>query len=297
MRVKLGAIVALVAAMAVAGVALAASGPSDAGPSAVSHRGLATREASRLIAAIQIPGQLAPVAPEPESTSALVGLNRAIGPVMVQRSGSWSVPRSAAAVRAYLASHPPPGTRPARPGRLIFVATHDPEGVAAARLTLTVVSTGPRSSAVHADALVRWLVARSADERVPAGARELEIMRGPVRHAPSLVVRVTAPARIARLRALLNRLAVVQPGRVYHCPAQVPEVPVVSFVFRAGGPGSRVVAVATEEADVRSPSTACDALQLTVDGRRQTPLLGGYRLLRRASALLGRRLWTRPYAA
>jgi hypothetical protein len=294
---KLGAILTLVVVTAAVVVVLVASGPSDADSSTVSHHATATREAGRLIAAIRIPGEVVTAASEPESTDALAGLSRAVGPVTVERSGAWSVPRSAVAVRAFLDAHPPPGTRPARAGSLRFVAVHEPTGLAGASLVLTVVATGPRSSAVHADALVRWLVARSRSERVPSGAHALEITRGPMGHAPSLVIRVTAPAQIARIRTLLDRLAPVQPGHVYHCPAQFAQVPVVSFVFRTGGARSRVLAVATEQADVRSPTTACDAMHFTVAGHAQTPLLGGYRLLRQVSALLGRRLWTRPYAA
>jgi hypothetical protein len=72
---------------------------------------------------------------------------------------------------------------------------------------------------------------------------------------------------------------------------------VVSFVFESGGAHSRVLGVATEQADVRSPTTACDAMHFSARGRAQAPLLGGYRLLRQVSALVGRRLWTRLYAA
>jgi len=113
---------------------------------------------------------------------------------------------------------------------------------------------------------------------------------------------VTAPARIARIRTLLDALPRVQPGLVYHCPVQVPEVPVVRFAFRtqagaAGRTPSRVLALASERADVGARPTACNALRFTVAGRARTPLLGGHRLLRQVSALLGRRLWTRPYAA
>jgi hypothetical protein len=296
-RVKLGAIVMLVVASAAVVVVLVASGSSDADSSTVSHRALATREAGRLIAAVRIPGEVATAASEPESADAVAGLSRATGPVTVGHSGAWSVSRSAAAVRAFLDAHPPPGTHLAPGASLTFVPIHGPAGLASASLALTVVATGPRSSAVHAEALVRWLVARSPAELVPSGAHELEITRGPMGHAPSLLIGVSAPTQIARIRTLLDRLAPVQPGRVYHCPAQFAQVPVVSFLFRTGGPRSRVLAVATEQADVRSPTTACDAIHFTVGGHALTPLLGGYRLLRQVSALLGRRLWTPPYAA
>jgi hypothetical protein len=296
-RVKLGAVVTLAVVIAATVAVLVVSGSSDADPSTVSHRALAGQEARTLVAAVRLPGAVVPASSEPETGSALAGLSRATGPVTVGRSSDWSVPRSAAAVRAFLAAHPPRGTRPSPGAALTFVPIRGHRGIARATLVLTVVAIGPQSSAVHADALVRWLVTRSPASRIPETAREVEITRGPQGRKPSLVIDVTAPAQIARIRAMVNRLPLVQPGHVYHCPAQFPEVPVVSFVFRAGGSHSRVLATATEQADVRSPTTACDAMHLTVAGRAQAPLLGGYRLLRQVSALLGRRLWTAPYAA
>lgn len=295
-RVKLGAIPAV--AVAATLIALLASGLSDAAPSTVSRRALAAREAQRLIAAVRLPGGVgAATAGGAEATGALAGLDPATGPDMVERSGNWTLPVSAAAVRAFLDTHPPRGTRRVRGGLLVYLPADGPLGLAAARLELTVLPAGPRTSTVRAEARVRWLAARSPAERVPSGARELVITRGPIGRAPSLVIRVTAPARIARVRTLLDRMAPVQAGRIYHCPTQFPQVPVVRFVFHSGVRGGRVLAVATQQADVRSPTTACDAMRFTVAGRPRTPLLGGYRLLRQVSAVVGHRLWTRPYAA
>jgi hypothetical protein len=299
-RAKLGTILAFGAVTAAALTVLLASGPSDAASDSVSRHAVATREARRLIAAVRVPRAVASTPSGSEARSALAGIVRATGPEAVQHSAGWTVPASAASVRAFLDAHPPRGTRRAPGSALTFVAVGGPRGLALARVVLTVVATGAHTSAVHARALVRWLVARSPSERVPAGARELEITRGPPGRPPTLVIDVTAPARVARIAALLDRLAPVQPGRVYHCPAQFAQVPVVSFVFhgraRQTGPGP-LLAVASEQADVRSPTTACDAMRFTVAGRRRTPLLGGGRLLRQVGALLGRRLWLSRYAA
>lgn len=297
-RMKLGAILTLAAAAAAVVIVLLASGSSDAAPGAVSHRALAARVAQRLIAAVRLPGAaVAPAAAGAPGGAALADLDRATGPDTVERSGSWTVPASAAAVRAFLEANPPRGTRRARGGSLTYLPTRGPLGLAASRLELIVLPAGPRTSTVHAEARVRWLVARSPAERVPSGARALVITRGALGRMPSLVIRITAPARIARIRTLLDRLSPVQPGRVYHCPARFPQEPVVRFIFRSGVRDGRVLAVATQQADVRSPTTACDAMRFTVAGRARTPLLGGSRLLRQVSALLGRRLWTAPYAA
>jgi hypothetical protein len=278
-------------------VLLGLTGSSGAAARSESSRVAAGREAGRLLTAVRLP---APAPPASAAGEAPDGLARIIGagaPNVAARSASWRVPEPTAAVRAFLAAHPPGGTFPAPGTALSFAPLRLGRGLASARLSLTVLSAGPRTSVVVAEARVRWLMPRPATERVPAGAAELEILRGPRGARPSLVVRVTSRARIARIRALLDRLPPVQPGVVYHCPAQVPEVPVVRFIFRTGGGRARVLAVAGEQADVRSPTTACDAMSFSLAGRAQTPLLGGFRLLRQVSALLGRRLWTVPYAA
>ena len=295
-HIRLAALLTLAATSAAVIIVLLVSGPSDADSGTVPHRALAGHEANRLIAAVRLPHGAVPVTSRTASATALASIDRA-APDVVERSRDWAVAEPAATVRAFLASHPPPGTRRTHAGALRFQAHSGLPQISAATLTLTVLATGARTSTVRAEARVRWLVTRSAAEQVPPEAHELVITRGPEDRMPTLRIRVTDPARIARIRALLDRLPPVQPGRVYHCPAQFPEIPVVRFVFRSGAAGSHVLAVATEPADVRSPTTACDALQLTLAGRAQAPLLGGYRLLRQVSALLGRRLWTAPYAA
>ena len=133
-RVKLGAILTLAVVTAAVVVVLVASGSSDADSSTVSHRVLATRAAGRLIGAVRIPGELVAAPAEPETASPIAGLSRAAGPVTVERSRDWSVPRSATAVRAFLRAHPPPGTRPARAGSLTFVPVQQRTGLANASL-------------------------------------------------------------------------------------------------------------------------------------------------------------------
>ena len=296
-RRTLEGVLILMAVAAGALVLLGLTGSSGAAARSESSGVAAGREAGRLLTAVRLP---APAPPASAAGEAPDGLARIIGagaPNVAARSASWSVPEPAAAVRAFLAAHPPGGTLPAPGTTLSFAPLRIGHGLASARLSLTVLFAGPRTTVVGAEARVRWLVPRPAPERVPADAAELEILRGPQGGPPSLVVRVTSRARIARIRALLDRLAPVQPGVVYHCPAQVPKVPVVRFIFRSGGERARVLAVAGEQADVRSPTTACDAMSFSLAGRAQTPLLGGFRLLRQVSALLGRRLWTAPYAA
>jgi hypothetical protein len=70
----------------------------------------------------------------------------------------------------------------------------------------------------------------------------------------------------------------------------------VSFIFRTheGGPA---LAVASEDADVVEPTTACNPLDFSIRGAARTPLLRGAALLRQVSRIVHHRLWLPPYAA
>jgi hypothetical protein len=292
-RLTLGAVLALLAAGIFAGVLFGSPGSSAAGPS---PRVRAQQEAERLITAVRLPG--AAVAPPSgtESASVLAVLNRAAGPTTVERSMGWRVAEAAGRLRTFLATHPPSGTRPA--GSLRFVAVRHLTGLTDESLVLTVLPVGRGASIVRAEAQVAWLVPRSPSERVPAAARRLEIIRAAAGGPPSLVIHVRSRRLVSQIARLLDDLPPVQPGPVYHCPAQFRQIPVVSFIFSSAGQAHpRVLARASEQADVRTRSSACAAVRFSVAGRSLTPLLGGHGFLRAVGALLGRRLWTAPYAA
>jgi hypothetical protein len=83
--------------------------------------------------------------------------------------------------------------------------------------------------------------------------------------------------------AMIDRLPIVQPGYIA-CPVLV-GAPVVTFSFRASRTG-RVLATASEPADVTEPTGACDALSFQTDVRAWPPLLHGARFLHRVDAML-----------
>jgi hypothetical protein len=276
---------------AVAVLLLGSSGSSAVDASSGSGHARAVRETAALVTGLALPRGATVAAAQSELST----LGRAVATDVVQRSQTWTVPEPASAVRSFLATHPPRGTVAVDPG-LTRVPGRLPRGIAAARLQITLVSTGRETTLVHADAQARWIVARAASERVPSSARELDITRGMPARRPGIVIHITSAARVNQIASLLDRLATVQPGAVYHCPAQVPGLAMVTFTFRAhrGGPA---LAQASEDADDVVPTTACDPLRVTIAGRAQTPLLGGATLLREISRMLGRRLWLAPYAA
>ncbi len=300
---KLGVAAALAAALAALAVTLLlATGSSPADSTTAARRTLAAHEVRRLLAELPLPartarpggqGAMAAGSATP-SQGALAGLGEAVASDVVQRGLTVTVKGDAATVRAYLLAHVPGDAR-ATDGGLGLVPRHLPGGLAAAGVRLTLAPAGPHATEVRAIGSARWLIARAASERVPPTARRLVITRGRPGHRPGLVLTVGGE-RMRRIAALLNGLATVQPGAVYHCPPAVVGLPRVTFTFRARS-GGRVLARASEDADVVSPTTACDAMRFAATGHEGAPLLGGAHLLREVSALVHRRLWLAPYAA
>jgi hypothetical protein len=84
--------------------------------------------------------------------------------------------------------------------------------------------------------------------------------------------------------ALIDALPIVQPVEIA-CPMMPLNGPTVTFTFRAGADGA-VLAQASQIA-FPGPATACDPMTLTINGRKQTPLLGGSGFLAASGRLLG----------
>jgi hypothetical protein len=61
--------------------------------------------------------------------------------------------------------------------------------------------------------------------------------------------------------------------------------PTVTFTFRAKS-GGAVLAQASQRVAV-GPTTACDPMSLSIEGRERTPLLGGSAFLATVGKLLG----------
>jgi hypothetical protein len=267
------------------------------------HRALAGREVRRLLNGVVLPAGATATDPRPlgDRGAPLPVAGGPRAPDVVVRGRTWRVPESVAVVTAFLRAHPPPGTAAAAAGAggaaaggLVDALVAPTRGLNSAELSFTLLADGPRATIVHVDAAVSWSVPRPSGEVVPAGVHELDILRGRPGGRAGIALRVTDP-QLSRIRRLIDALPTVQPGTV-DCPVAVTGLPVVTFVFRAAE-GGRPLAVARETADVVSPTTACDPLSFSVRGRARTPLLGGARLLRQVSRIVGRRLWLAPYAA
>ena len=302
-RVKVGALalflvaVAAVTAVVVLGLG-SGSSPAGSSPTEV-HRRLAVAQAASMLGGLRLPAgaRSATTSGGGVQTQTLQRIGTPSAPDVVTSVRTWTVPAPGGRVAAFLLAHPVPGFHASRPSaaRILFTANRLRAGLSAERITLALGhDRGPGTTTVVASAQATWIVARPASEVVPAGARVVDIVRGKPGHRPGIALKVTDP-QLSAIRRLIDALPTAQPG-VTSCPQRIVGLPQVSFIFRTheGGP---VLAVASEDADVTEPTTACDPLGFSIGGRARTPLLDGARLLRQVSRIVHHRLWLPPYAA
>jgi hypothetical protein len=132
-------------------------------------------------------------------------------------------------------------------------------------LVLTATQLPHGSTALRADAQVVWVTPRSSSDRIPAGARRLNVsvtseLKGNL--APQLPFSIGSAKRIEGVVALLNSLPAAQPG-TRSCPED---------------PGIRVrlafypKSTASPLAVARIDPYGCGGVQLTIGGRPQPPL-------------------------
>jgi hypothetical protein len=115
--------------------------------------------------------------------------------------------------------------------------------------------------------------------RVPSGVREIDV------RAPSGLVRVTDPAKVARIVHWFDRLPIAPRGRIF-CPLLV-RGPVITLAFRDNRSG--VLARARYDANAPNHSlvsTRCVPIAFSVHGLPRKLLVGG-RFLPRVERLLG----------
>jgi len=293
------------------GVAIAATAgtrATDAARSAASpprtiaeNEAAAHAEAEALLAQVPLPPGATPSATEPAGDDSLLA-RPAEGPPdtpnVVDDHDWWVLPGTPREALAYIKAREPAEARynfthgsgggPGEPQNEFMVFTWPPvAGVLDTRqLALEAVQLPGHSTGLRADAEVVWLTPRPASEVIPAGAR---VMRISVLDVIALKIKqrplvVTNPRRIARVVALLNALPAWQPG-VSGCP---------------NDSGVRVRLVLrlrrhlTPQAVADINPEGCGGVALTIAGKRQPALEGGFALMAKIERVLGIRLDLRP---
>jgi len=283
------------ATLAVSGAALVFVVSAPAATSRANRR-VAERDAAVLVARVRLPLGATCIAGGPPGQPRQPMAARPAGVRLVTRRSWWRVPGTFAAVVMYIRRHVPAGANWEGPGiasglgigpnESVTFAWPAVPGVLGLRgLVATVTELPSGQIAVSADAEVQWIIPRPATEQIPAGLGALDVTVGVPGAPPAVSVQTSDPRTVGRIRDLIDRLQIVQPGET-SCPALTAGEPLVTFSFREG-PGGPVVAAATELAQAREPTTACDPLDLQVRGRWEDPLLGGAAVVRDAQRLLG----------
>ena len=294
MRLRVTAGLTLTLAVLLVAAAASTLGATSLG----ANHAAAQRDAAGLLARVILPPAAMPTSEEPAGDDgALSGppVTQA-GVKVVDRHRWWTIPEPVSKVYGFVRSHVPPSAKLSTwsgpPGSVgapaaSFAAYAFPPGIGylpMRELAVAVVGLPGGSTGVRADAQVQWIIPRPRGERIPTRARILEVaVARPA--AAALVTRiVTDRRRVRRIAGLIDRLQTVQPEAI-NCPSFPTNAPVVTFTFRAatGGP---VLADASEPAYATEPTTPCDPMTITIQGRRWTPLLGGASVVHAAQEML-----------
>jgi hypothetical protein len=289
---RFAVIVGMVAALLVGGGA--AGGRSAARPIAPRNEIIARLDAELHLSHVALPASAARSRHEPGGDGGALAFPLSGPPAtpnVVAYHHWWVVlGASPAAVIQYVNAHPPRGGRfrvaasfglrgqPTLSG-IEFSWPTEPRRLGLRWLGVEAVALEDGSTGVRADSQVVWITVRSKSDHIPPGARRLvltttrfgRIIQGPLT--------VTSPGAIRRAVRLLNGLPAAQPGAAA-CPADFGSLIRLAFYARES-PGARPLAVA-----VVDPS-GCGLVRLTIRGRREPPLGGGFTLVKRLSRALG----------
>lgn len=197
-------------------------------------------------------------------------------PTLFYRHSFWKVHKPLGVVLAFVKAHPPRGAKldipscacgPVIGEDLAFSFPPLPRRVSSRVLSVELAPLAHGWTGIRVNASDVWVVARGADERVPAGVRAIEV-RDPHK---ALVHRFTGPRTVSRIVRWFDALGVVQPS-FYHCPSYVLR-PSVRMSF-LGADGTVLATAAGGYKD--GFSDPCDPLTFRVHGFAERPLLGGH---------------------
>jgi len=268
------------------GLAAGAWGIASAGSTvalrsdAAANQSAAQSAAASLLASLTLPAGAIRSPTEPAGDGSVLA-QPSSGPVaspnVVVEGAWWVVPGTPAQVLAYITAHPPAGSTRfihgagasgANGASSMFAGFSLPPIVnvlSTRSLVVDVVQLPSGSTGLRADAQVLWVTPRPATERIPPGIHRVRVsVRSTIPrnkpHQPSFTV--SAPKRVHRLVALLNKLPAGQPG-TYACP--VDSGIRVRLAFYASH------AVAPLAVVLVNPG-GCEDVQLTLDGLAQPAL-------------------------
>ena len=286
--------------------ALAPPPPAVAARTEAQNRVAAEGDAMRLLHRAPLPAGAIPSVSEPPGDGGLLAHPGVEAPAnkLIDDHAFSTVPTPLHSVRQFVNSHAPAGSRltgtgasggpnvPANAG-FSFAFRWRPVGVGSRALSVALVALGPETTGVRVDAQDVWLVPRPSSERVPRGVRVLQITRSSSQTRQgttaglAFTFKITNRATVDQITRWIDALPIVQPGATA-CPSQPLHPPRVRFAFLSAS--GKPLAIAAEDANIREPTTPCDAMTFTVRGRAQPALLNGAQFLAHVDQLLHLRL-------
>jgi hypothetical protein len=263
--------------MAVQGTASLASGPSPGQRTSKKARAVALADARERLSSFQSPPGSRRVAGLAKSLH-LSGPAFTIGsPNFFDIHAFWVSSESVEAVRGYLSTHAPPGSRleitsesSGRGGTYRWGYGYSwpelPEVAFGRRLLVGVVARPGGGSALRADAQGVWLEPKPPTERIPTTAGLLEVVEtlGDRTHRAGSA----SAEKIEAVAELLNSFPIVQRSGPTSCTAIPSEQAILRAYFRSA-PGGSVLA----ETEQALPEASCQAIGLTIRGEEQRPLV------------------------
>lgn len=295
--VAAAAVVACVAALLAGSVAAA---HDRLVPSTARNERAARLDAELLLTRLQLPAGAVSSPTEPSGDGGHLQASPELDATSarVDEHAWWQVSGSPSAAISYIKSHSPTGAKPDGSGGLyiggrpidqtVSFAWPAVRGVLGQRtLAVTVMALAGGDTGILAEAQSDWIVTRPRSERVPSTVHEVDVASSPLNGSPTAAVSVTSAAKVRRLVSIINALPVVQPA-VYLCPALLTQgARMITLSFRSAA-GGALLAQATYLAfeHLAYESGPCNAIDLTIAGRRRKPLLGGD-FLGRVERLLG----------
>lgn len=302
--VRLPALAGACAVLALAAGSGAAAGEGGP-PSAAANRASAARDVRALITRAVLPAGAVRLRGTPPGGAAIDNSTpQQATPDIAGVHAWWRAPGTLSSVVAFEKAHAPAGASFAGSGGgttlvsggrgssaiwtyVEFAFPAQREVLSSRTLIVKGTAIAAHTTVLRVDVQDVWEIPRAAAERIPAGVHDIDISRGAPGRPPTLSRSVTDASRVRSIVALINALPIVQPGAIA-CPMIVLNGPTVTLTFRASAGGS--VLAAASQTVMPAPTTACDPMRLTIEGRTQTPLLGGSAFLVSVGRLLGLKL-------
>jgi hypothetical protein len=249
-------------------------------PASKANRAAARNDAAHELAELSLPSGATATATDP-STDGVLARYPPFGPGqtssdLVDDHRYWRVPGRPQSVVNWITGHAPAGSSssgfsvdglPFSTPQVFYGAfgfASSAGHVENRTLAVEVTSAVGGGSAVRADGEAVWILTRPAWERVPTDARSVTVRATQGPRISSLPITLTAPAKLAAIARLLDRLPVSQPG-VSACPSDDGVGLELSF---------RAAANARPVARVDADTEGCEGIGFSV-GKRAGPYLEG----------------------